>query len=138
MTRQQQQLILRLWQDWCRVWPEQYGHESLGVKPGGYDPVFDVVPAQTYKDFYFEVVRGHPKLRSLNAFEVVDTALNQIRAPEMTLRSEAQNTSIDGQRAEGAAPGVVVRQIEPPIVEVELKTVTGSVETFDEIPKSGA
>ena len=82
MERQQERLILRLWKDWCRLWPEQYGHESLQVKPEGYDPVFDVIPSQTYKDFYFEVVRGHPTLKHINAFEVIDTALNQIGAPE--------------------------------------------------------
>ncbi len=82
MKRQQEQMILRLWRDWCKLWPEQYGHESLQVNPGGYDPVFDVIPSQAYKDFYLEVVRGHPLLKSLNVFEVVDTALNQTRAPE--------------------------------------------------------
>ncbi|NKB99674.1 MAG: hypothetical protein GKR90_14425 [Pseudomonadales bacterium] len=139
MTRQQQQLILRLWQEWCRVWPEQYGHESLRVKPEGYDPVFDVVPSQTYKDFYFEVVRGHPKLRSLDAFEVVDTALNQIRAPEMTLRSAAPKDSIedDTPASEIAVPEAVVQHIEPRVVEVELKTVTGNVESFDDIQNTG-
>ena len=50
-------MILRLWRDWCRLWPEQYGHNSLAVKPAGYDPVF----------------------------EVIDTALNQIRAPESSV-----------------------------------------------------
>jgi len=82
VTRQQEQLILRLWREWCEVWPEQYGHASLEVKPEGFDPVFDVIPSQTYRDFYLEVVRDHPELRRLNVFEVVDTALNQIRAPE--------------------------------------------------------
>jgi hypothetical protein len=82
VDRQQERLILRLWRDWCRLWPEHYGHESLQVKPEGYDPVFDVIPSQTYKDFYFEVVRGHPTLKHINAFEVIDTALNQIGAPE--------------------------------------------------------
>ena len=77
-------MILRLWRDWCRLWPEQYGHDSLQVKPQGYDPVFDVIPCQTYKDFYLEVVHGHPTLKDLNIFEVVDTALNQSRAPEFT------------------------------------------------------
>ncbi len=75
-------MILRLWRDWCKLWPEQYGHESLQVKPAGYDPVFDVIPAQAYKDFYLEVVRGHPTLKSLDVFDVIDTALNQTRAPE--------------------------------------------------------
>ena len=78
-------MILRLWRDWCRLWPEQYGHNSLEVQPAGYDPVFDVIPSQAYKDFYLEVVRGHPKLKSLNVFEVIDTALNQIRAPESSV-----------------------------------------------------
>ena len=75
-------MVLRLWRDWCKVWPEQYGHSSLDVKPEGYDPVFDVIPSQAYKDFYVEVVSGHPALRHLNVFEVVDIALNQSRAPE--------------------------------------------------------
>lgn len=82
MTRQQETLILRLWADWCRVWPEQFGHESLEVRPDGFDPVFDVIPGQVYKDFYYEIVRGHPQLKNLNAFEVIDAALNQTRAPE--------------------------------------------------------
>ena len=73
---------MRLWRDWCRVWPEQYGHESLSVRADGYDPVFDVIPSQAYKDFYLEVVCDHPVLRGLNPFEVVDAALNQTRAPE--------------------------------------------------------
>jgi len=64
------------------LWPEQYGHDSLQVKPEGFDPVFDVIPSQTYKDFYLEVIRGHPTLKHLNVFEVIDTALNQVRAPE--------------------------------------------------------
>ena len=89
MTRQQEQLILRLWREWCKVWPEQYGHSSLEVKPEGYDPVFDVIPSQAYKDFYLEVVSGHPALRHLNVFEVVDIALNQIRAPEAAGRATA-------------------------------------------------
>ena len=84
VTRQQELLILRLWRDWCKVWPEQYGHSSLQVKAEGYDPVFDVIPSQAYKDFYLEVVCGHPLLKHLNVFEVVDTAFNQIRAPEAT------------------------------------------------------
>ena len=82
VTRQQEKTILRLWRDWCKLWPEQYGHESLEVKAQGYDPVFDVVPSQAYKDFYLEVVRDHPTLKQLNVFEVIDTALNQVRAPE--------------------------------------------------------
>ena len=133
MKRQEQDLILRLWRDWCRVWPQQYGHESLEVKPDGYDPVFDLVPAQTYKDFYFEVVRGHPKLRHLNAFEVVDVALNQIKAPEtQTLREQAElpptdvalelpvveesDVEVDEVRLEDTP-----ENIEPFVVEVELK-----------------
>lgn len=75
-------MILRLWRDWCRLWPEQYGHESLQVKEEGYDPVFDIIPIQAYKDFYMEVVRGHPVLKALSVFDVIDTALNQTRAPE--------------------------------------------------------
>ena len=82
MTRQQEAIILRLWRSWCRIWPEQYGHESLEVGDDGYDPVFDVIPGQAYKDFYYEVVLDHPDLKGLNAFEVIDAALNQTRAPE--------------------------------------------------------
>ncbi|MEM7080576.1 MAG: hypothetical protein AAF513_18305 [Pseudomonadota bacterium] len=82
MTRQQENMILRLWKDWCAVWPEHYGRESLGVKAEGYDPIFDVIPAKVYQDFYLEVVKDHPLLRDLNVFVVVDTALNQTRAPE--------------------------------------------------------
>jgi hypothetical protein len=130
VTRQQQQLILRLWQDWCRVWPEQYGHESLRVKPEGYDPVFDVVPSQTYKDFYFEVVRGHPKLRFLNAFEVVDTALNQVRAPEMTLKSESAAEPIE--REDITVPEAIVQHLEPRIVEVELQPIA-EADAFGEV-----
>ena len=86
-------MILRLWRDWCKLWPEQYGHESLQVKAGGYDPVFDVIPSQAYKDFYLEVVRGHPQLKSLNVFEVVDTALNQTRAPESSSVADVEVAS---------------------------------------------
>ncbi len=107
MTRQQELIILRLWRDWCRLWPVQYGHESLQVAPGGYDPVFDVIPAQTYKDFYHEVVRGHPLLKDLNPFEIIDTALNQVRAPEAPVVSgdldEAEQDlvySVDNQSME--------------------------------------
>lgn len=82
MNRQQESMILRLWKDWCVVWPEQYGRESLKVKPEGFDPVFDVIPAKVYQDFYLEVVKDHPMLRDLNVFVVIDTALNQTRAPE--------------------------------------------------------
>jgi len=113
VTRQQEQLILRLWRDWCKVWPEQYGHSSLDVKAEGYDPVFDVIPSQAYKDFYLEVVCDHPSLRHLNVFEVVDTALNQSRAPEASTlealaekraraHAERQQTKTTG--AEGAGP----------------------------------
>ena len=119
VNRQEQQLILRLWSDWCRVWPDQYGHESLHVKPGGYDPVFDVIPSQTYKDFYFEVVRSHSKIRHLNIFEVVDAALNQIRAPEMTLRRGPMRA--DADRLGEVVPELMVEHLEPRIVEVELQ-----------------
>lgn len=105
MTRQQEQLILRLWRDWCKLWPEQYGHASLGVKPEGYDPVFDVIPSQAYKDFYLEVVCDHPSLRHLNVFEVVDTALNQIRAPEAATARPARA---------GDYPRVTSVEVDPP------------------------
>ena len=94
MRRQQEQMILRLWRDWCKLWPEQYGHESLQVKAGGYDPVFDVIPSQAYKDFYYEVVRGHPQLRHLNAFEIVDAALNQTPSPEATMVNARQRDAV--------------------------------------------
>ncbi len=89
-------MILRLWQDWCRLWPEYYGHNSLEVTPAGYDPVFDVIPSQAYKDFYLEVVCGHPKLKNLNVFEVIDTALNQIRAPESPVIEPSAPPAVNG------------------------------------------
>ena len=135
MQRQQQQLILRLWKEWCRVWPEQYGHESLEVKPEGYDPVFDVVPSQAYKDFYFEVVRGHPNLRGLSAFEVIDAALNQTRAPEMTVKPKMPATPPSSEEASKdmpmALPESAVQHIEPRIVEVELEALHAE-EDFEE------
>lgn len=117
MKRQQQALILRLWQDWCRVWPEQYGHESLQVKAEGYDPVFDVIPAQAYKDFYVEVVREHPMLRQINPFEVVDAALNQVRAPETTLTSLEEDENVSGSSAQEALATTATARV----VELELK-----------------
>lgn len=133
MNRQQQDLILRLWRDWCRVWPRHYGHGSLDVKPEGYDPSFDLIPAQTYKDFYFEVVRGHPMLKHLNAFEIVDVALNQTRAPET---APSQGTPPLDELEETLGLPVVEEDdfdevdldeaadsMEPFIVEVELQPV---------------
>ena len=114
VTRQQEQMILRLWRDWCRLWPEHYGHDSLQVKPQGYDPVFDVIPCQTYKDFYLEVVRGHPTLKNLNVFEVIDTALNQVRAPEQDV------VQAKARAAENAGPGRA--NDHPRVTEVELIT----------------
>lgn len=112
MNRREERTILRLWKDWCKLWPEQYGHESLQVRAEGYNPVFDVVPSQAYKDFYLEVVRDHPMLKHLNVFEVVDTALNQIRAPEST---DAQPTrgrvvSVQIDSTETARPEVALDQ----------------------------
>lgn len=129
MQRQQQQLILRLWKEWCRIWPEQYGHESLEVKPEGYDPIFDVVPSQAYKDFYFEVVRGHPQLRGLSAFEVIDAALNQTRAPEMTVRPKTVATPLPTTEE---VPAAEVEHIEPRIVEVELEALHDNAD-FEEV-----
>ena len=108
MTRQQEAMILRLWRAWCRIWPEQYGHESLQVGAEGYDPVFDVIPGQAYKDFYYEVVLDHPDLKGLNAFEVIDTALNQTRAPESAVRVThvslpEQDSDDTPEQASGAA-----------------------------------
>ena len=129
MQRQQQQLILRLWKEWCRIWPEQYGHESLEVKPEGYDPIFDVVPSQTYKDFYFEVVRGHPHLRGLSAFEVIDAALNQTRAPEMTVQPKTVAAPLPTTEE---VPEAEVQHIEPRIVEVELEALHDKAD-FEEV-----
>ena len=89
--RQEVQLLLRLWKDWCRVWPEQYGHDSLQVNAEGYDPVTDLIPTQAYKDFYFEVVRSHPQLKHLNVFEVVDTVLN----PPQPIAIKRVNSQVD-------------------------------------------
>lgn len=85
MGEKYEQAVLRLWFDWCKLWPEQYGRESLAVNEDGYDPVFDVIPSQAYKDFYYEVIRDHPTLGRLNAFEVIDITLNQIPAPELPI-----------------------------------------------------
>ncbi len=115
MKPQQQALILRLWQDWCRVWPEQYGHESLQVKVEGYDPVFDLIPSQAYKDFYVEVIREHPMLDQINVFEVVDAALNQIRAPETTLTSpQTGQESRPAEAAMDVGEGALVVEVEMP------------------------
>lgn len=124
VTRQQEQMILRLWRDWCRLWPEQYGHESLQVKVDGYDPVFDVIPSQAYKDFFFEVVRGHPHLKNLNAFEVVDAALNQVRAPEAPWLEDAH----EEPRATPLAAPYVDRQAR--VVGIELARISAA--EFDE------
>ena len=135
MQRQQQQLILRLWKEWCRVWPEQYGHESLEVKPEGYDPVFDLVPSQAYKDFYFEVARGHPVLRGLSAFEIIDAALNQTRAPEMTVKPHVSVEPLISEEVTEEVPEALpegaVQYIEPRIVEVELEALHAK-EDFEE------
>ncbi len=105
VNRQQEQLILRLWRDWCRVWPEHYGRDSLQVKPEGYDPVFDVIPSQAYRDFLLEVVRDHPQLKQLNPFEVVDAALNQTPAPEAP--SGIQSPAVAEVSLEGAVDSQV-------------------------------
>ena len=60
MDRQQEITILRLWREWCMVWPKHYGRGSLQVGALGYDPIFDVIPCQAYIDFYHEVTRKHP------------------------------------------------------------------------------
>ena len=85
MDRVQEALILRLWADWCKVWPEQFGHHSLQVGSDGFDPVFDLIPSRAYRDFCVEVAMDHPQLRDLNPFEVIDIALNQIDSPENAL-----------------------------------------------------
>ena len=131
MIRQQEQLVLRLWRDWCRLWPEQYGHDSLRVGPEGYDPVFDVIPSQTYKDFYFEVVRGHPTLKHINAFEIIDIALNQISAPETAV----MKATVERSAADSPAPAhLPVRASDHVrVVEVELlSAVDAGVRLTDE------
>lgn len=101
------------------MWPEQYGHESLQVKAEGYDPVFDLIPAQAYKDFYVEVIREHPMLDRINVFEVVDAALNQIRAPETTLtRPQGSQERSPIEAAMGG--GNAARVVEVDRVEVEM------------------
>lgn len=127
VDRQQERLILRLWRDWCRLWPEQYGHESLQVKPEGYDPVFDVIPSQTYKDFYFEVVRGHPTLKHINAFEVIDTALNQIGAPEAPVVKT--KTREDWETPVARAPIRAVDHVR--VADVELEPEIGGEQDAD-------
>jgi hypothetical protein len=82
LGRHDEETVLRLWFDWCKIWPVQYARNSLAVKEEGYDPVFDLIPSQAYKDFYYEVVRDHPTLKRLNPLEVIDITLNQIPAPE--------------------------------------------------------
>jgi len=121
VTRQQEQIILRLWREWCRVWPEQYGRASLEVKPEGYDPVFDVIPSQAYKDFYLEVVSGHPLLRSLNVFEVIDTALNQVKAPEAAVPAPARVTAR--------------RALVPRVVEVDVHAATERGRPLVSVPR---
>lgn len=110
MNREEERLIVRLWRDWCRLWPEQYGHESLQVTEDGYDPSFDVIPSQAYKDFYFEVVRGHPRLRHINAFEVVDAALNQTLAPEATAHARARRDAVVAVDMPGALEQPAARE----------------------------
>jgi hypothetical protein len=135
VTRREQEIILRLWREWCRVWPEQYGHGSLQVKLKGYDPVLDLIPAQTYKDFFFEVVRGHPKLRHLNVFEIVDVALNQTQAPETPVFARPASVELDEEiiglpeveeseiEIDEVAMEDTAQNIEPFVVEVELMPV---------------
>ena len=105
MNKRQEVIILKLWREWCHTWPEQYGHDSLAVDAGGYDPVFDVIPSQTYIDFYLEVARNHAALQKLNVFEIIDTALNQMRAPETSPDEEETigSTSQDLAHAELSA-----------------------------------
>lgn len=103
------------------MWPEQYGHESLQVKAEGYDPVFDLIPAQAYKDFFVEVIREHPMLDQINVFEVVDAALNQIRAPETTLtrpQGSQECSPIEAAMSGGNRARVV--EVEVDVVEVEM------------------
>lgn len=83
VTRQQEQLILRLWKDWCGLWPE-LSPEKGAVRKGAqvYDPTFDLIPVRFYKKFYMEAAREHPSLKGVSVFEVIDVALNQTKAPE--------------------------------------------------------
>ncbi len=55
MTRGEEVAVVREWSAW-----------SVG-KPSS---------NQAYADFFFEVVRAHPELRHLNAFEVLDVIVN--------------------------------------------------------------
>lgn len=126
MTRQEQEIILRLWREWYRVWPEQCGHGSLQVKPEGYDPVFDLIPSQTYKDFFFEVVRGHPKLRHLNVFEIVDVALNQTQAPETPVVARPASVELN----EDVLGLPIVEESEIDIDEVAMENIAENIEPF--------
>ena len=116
MTRQQEIAILRLWRQWCNIWPAHYGHESLQVE-GGYDPSFDVIPAQMYLDFYHDVTRRHSRLQHLNVFEVVDTALNQTRAPETLI---ADDSLVDVQ---ATVQSQEYESLPLPVVTVELEQI---------------
>ncbi len=122
MNRQQEIAILKLWRQWCTIWPRHYGHElvdseSEGRKQG-YDPVFDVIPVQMYIDFYHDVTRRHEGLRDLDMFEVVDTALNQTRAPETLIADDAP--ALDVQTA--VNPGDD-ESLPLPVVTVELEQI---------------
>ena len=126
MTRQEQEIILRLWREWCRVWPEHYGDGSLQVKPEGYDPVFDLIPAQIYKDFFFEVVRGHPKLRQLNVFEIVDVALNQTQAPETPVVARPAPVELN----EDMLGLPIIEESEVDVDEVAIEDIAENIEPF--------
>ncbi len=135
MNRRQETTILRLWRDWCRLWPEQYGHNSLQVTSTGYDPVFDVIPCQAYKDFYHEVIRRHPQLRHLNPFEVIDTALNQVRAPETT---EIDDTTEEADENYGYAVELDVVRNQRPEPNLQHKPQPGNRHTATVTPLSKA
>ncbi|MEM7098161.1 MAG: hypothetical protein AAF541_07875 [Pseudomonadota bacterium] len=117
MKRQQEIAIIKLWRQWCRIWPQQYGHSSLGVGEG-YDPVFDVIPARMYIDFYTDVTRRHVGLNELNVFEVVDTALNQTPSPETLVAEDV--LVVDVEKALASED----EHLPLPVVTVELEEIT--------------
>ncbi len=59
MTRREEAILVRIWHAWSSGKPEVN---------------------QTLVDFYFDVIRVHPKLGHISAFEVLDSVTN---APPM-------------------------------------------------------
>ena len=120
---------MRLWREWCVIWPEEYGHESLQVKPQGFDPVFDLIPAQAYIDFYTEITRHHPKLRQVSAFEIMDAALNCGGAPEHQVAGTEELAEALRNRQQNDEKSLPL-----PEVSVELE----KIETGFQPPQDGA